>query len=107
MPIFVMPITSHATVFHYVYVAPVVSLPISRLCEGVFANVEGNQKHHDDHLQYRQQIRHQDCAASCVGSSPAWTIDRRLVRKTYDENVLLSHIEAVANPSEPDPASFR
>jgi hypothetical protein len=34
--------------------------------------------------------------------SPARTIDRRLVHKTYDENVLLSHIEAVAGPNEPE-----
>jgi hypothetical protein len=33
--------------------------------------------------------------------SPARTIDRRLVHKTNDENVLLSHIEAVADPNEP------
>jgi A-factor biosynthesis hotdog protein len=35
-------------------------------------------------------------------SPPSRTIDKRLVHKSYDENVLLSHIEAVRNSSEPE-----
>jgi hypothetical protein len=35
-----------------------------------------------------------------VASRPR-TIDKRLVHKSYDDNVLLSHVEAVHNPGEP------
>jgi hypothetical protein len=34
-------------------------------------------------------------------ASPVRTIDKRLVHKAYDDNVLLSHVEAVHNPGEP------
>jgi hypothetical protein len=35
-------------------------------------------------------------------ASPSRTIDKRLVHKSYDENVLLSHIEAVRKAGEPE-----
>jgi hypothetical protein len=35
-------------------------------------------------------------------ASPLRTIDKRLVHKSYDENVLLSHIEAVRKSGEPE-----
>jgi hypothetical protein len=38
-------------------------------------------------------------------ASPSRTIDKRLVHKSYDENVLLSHIEAVRKPGEPEKVS--
>src|SRR6516165_3015747 len=35
-------------------------------------------------------------------SSRSRTIDRRLVHKSYDQNVLISHIETVTGPAEPE-----
>ncbi len=47
-------------------------------------------------------FRSETAPRSALGVSAQPTLDKRLVHKSHDENVLLSHIEAVPGPAHPE-----